>query len=131
MASLLRETVLPLRETVLPLLLLLRAAEPVPAVPVPRVAADPLRAEVEPVVRTAEEEERETPGVAERATLVRPVEERRLTVVPEVPPARVRPLRLAPPRETKLRELREASRPPTSRAWLFRWIQRPLQPPTP
>ena len=114
MVPLLRETELPVplpRETVLPLL---RTAEPVPEVP--RVAAEPLRAEVEPVVRTAEEAAREVPGAAERATLVRPVEERReaLPVEPEtvLPPARVRPLPRpeAPPRETKLRVLRDASR---------------------
>ena len=102
---------------------------------------EPLRAAVElprdvvPVERIAEELER-VPGAAERATLVRPVEERRATPLPRVsvllPPARVRPLRLeAPPREAKLRELRDASRWPTWKAWLFRWIQRPLQPPTP
>ena len=85
---------------------------------VPRVAADPLRAVVVPVVvRTAEEAEREVPGAAERATLVRPVEERRAvreTAVPEavLPPARVSALLRpdAPPRETKLRVLRDASR---------------------
>ena len=108
---------------------------------VPRVAAEPLRDAAVPVVpveRTAEEvAERETPGAAERVTLVRPVEERRETLLPVaeavLPPARVRPLPRpdAPPRETKLRVLWEASRPPTWRAWLFRWIQWPLQPPTP
>ena len=74
---------------------------------VPRVAAEPLRDAAVPVVpveRTAEElPERETPGAAERVTLVRPVEERRetLLLVAEavLPPARVRPLRDEPPRE--------------------------------
>ena len=123
------------RDTVEPVL---RAAEPVPTVPeLPREAADPLRAAVVPVERTAVEPARETPGAAVRATLVRPVEERRDAVrVPVeeavLPPARVRALREdAPPRETRLRELREPSRWPTWRAWLFRWIQRPPHPPTP
>ena len=84
---------------------------------VPRVAADPLRVVVVPVVRTAEEAEREVvPGAAERATLVRPVEERRETPLPVpeavLPPARVSalPRPVAPHRETKLRVLRDASR---------------------
>ena len=104
----------------------------------PRETVDPLRADV-PEARVVVVAEREVPGAAERETLVRPVLERRdvprETVEPEAaePPARVRPLLRpeAPPRETKLRELREASRWPTWRAWLFRWIQRPDQPPTP
>ena len=107
---------------------------------VPREAAEPLRAEVVvPAERVTVEAERAVPGAAERETLVRPVLERRdvplEAVEPEAvePPARVRPLLRpdAPPRETKLRVLREASRPPTWRAWLFRCIQRPDQPPTP
>ena len=149
MAPLLRDTVEPLlretepvpapllRETVEPLL---RAVVPVPEVP--RVAAEPLRVTVEPVERTAEVPARVAPGAAERETLVRPVEDRRVARLPPVvavlPPARVRPLlrvrplpRDAPPRETRLRVLREPSRWPTWKAWLFRWIQRPLHPPTP
>ena len=130
-----RDTLGPLpRDTVEPLL---REDEPVPYVPELRVAADPLRVALVPVARTAEEPLREVPEAVLRATLVRPVEERRVAfVVPVVavlPPARVRPLLRAdePPRETKLRELREPSRCPTWAAWLFRWIQRPLHPPTP
>ena len=77
-----------------------------------RETVEPLREVVVPVVRTAEER---VPGAAERETLVRPVEERRetpvLPLVAVLPPARVRPLRLEePPRETRLRELRDASR---------------------
>ena len=106
---------------------------------VPREAAEPLRAEVVPVERVTDEAARDVPGAAERVTLVRPVLERRdvprETAEPEAvePPARVRPLLRpdAPPRETKLRVLREASRWPTWRAWLFRCIQWPDQPPTP
>ena len=106
---------------------------------VPREAAEPLRAEVVPVERFTVEAAREVPGAAVRATLVRPVLDRRdvprETAEPEAvePPARVRPLLRpdAPPRETKLRVLRGASRWPTWRAWLVRWIQRPDQPPTP
>ena len=83
---------------------------------VPREAAEPLRAEV-PVERATLEAERDVPGAAERATLVKPVEERREPVEPEAeePPARVRALLrpLAPPRDAKLRVLREASRWPT------------------
>ena len=98
------------------------------------MAAEPLRAEV-PEARVAVEAERDVPGAAARVTLVRPVEERRETAEPEAvePPARVRALLRpdAPPRETKLRVLREASRWPTWRAWLLRWIQRPDLPPTP
>lgn len=134
MAPLLRDTAEPLlRETVEPLL---RAAVPVPVVP--REAAEPLRVTVDPVERTAEVPARVAPGAAERETLVRPVEDRRVARLVAVaavllPPARVRPLLRpeAPPRETKLRVLREASRWPTWKAWLFRWIQRPLHPPTP
>lgn len=141
--------VLPLREAD-PLLRetapLLREAEPTleePALRVPaepeRVAAEPLRVAV-PVLRTEDDPAR-VPVTEERETLVKPVEERReapeLPPVAALPPARVRPelrvaaLRAAPPREAKLRELREPSRWPTWRAWLFRWSQRPLQPPTP
>ena len=102
------------------------------------MAAEPLRAEV-PEARVAVEAERDVPGAAARVTLVRPVLERREVpreaAEPEAvePPARVRALLRpdAPPRETKLRVLREASRWPTWRAWLLRWIQRPDQPPTP
>ena len=108
------------------------------AADVPRVAAELLRDVVVPAERATDEAERAVPGAAERVTLVRPVEERRVvraTVEPVavVPPARVRPLLRpdAPPRETKLRVLREASRWPTWRAWLFCWIQRPDQPPIP
>ena len=105
---------------------------------VPREAAELLRVVVVPVERATDEAERAVPGAAERETLVRPVEERRAVrataELPVVePPARVRPLLRpdAPPRETKLRVLREASRWPAWRAWLFCWIQRPDQPPTP
>ena len=71
--------------------------------------------------RDTVEAERAVPGAAERETLVRPVLERRdvpreaVEPVAVVPPARVRPLLRpdAPPRETKLRVLREASRWPT------------------
>ena len=104
---------------------------------VPREAAEPLRADV-PEARVTGVVARDVPGAAERVTLVRPVLERRVVreaaePVAVEPPARVRPLLRpdAPPRETKLRVLREASRWPTWRAWLFRWIQRPDQPPTP
>ena len=76
-----------------------------------------LRVVVDPAVRTADEAARDVPGAAERVTLVRPVEERRgvrATVDPEAvePPARVRPLPRpdAPPRDTRLRVLRDASR---------------------
>ena len=75
-----------------------------------------LRVVVVPAVRTADEAARDVPGAAERATLVRPVEERRETPLPVpeavLPPARVSALPRpgAPPRETKLRELRDASR---------------------
>ena len=132
MPLLLRAVLLP-RETVEPLV---RAPEPVLTLPeVPRVAEVPLRVAVVAFVRTAVPL-RETPGAAVRLTLVRPVEERRVALVlppeAELPPARVRPLRVDdPPREAKLRVLRDASRCPTWRAWLFRWIQRPLHPPTP
>ena len=98
-----------------------------------REEAAPLREVVVPVVRTVEV--REEPGAAERVTLVRPVERRETPVPPPEaePPARVTALVRpdAPPREAKLRVLRDASRWPTWRAWLFRWIQRPLHPPTP
>ena len=104
---------------------------------VPREAAEPRV--VVPVERDADEAERDVPGAAERETLVRPVLERRdvpreaAELEAVEPPARVRPLLRpeAPPREIKLRVLREASRWPTWRAWLFRWSQRPDQPPTP
>ena len=116
---LLRVVLLP-RDTVEPLV---RAPEPVltlPEVPrdtvVPaREAEEPVRDAVVPAERTAEPL-RVVPGAAERETLVRPVEERRVAVVlppeAELPPARVRPVLRPepPPREVKLRELREASR---------------------
>ena len=124
----------------------------------------------EPVERPAEEpEDRVTPDPAERltpleedrtalpaeedrATPVRPVEERREVAVPrdEVempdPPGRrvtaepfpVRTerdrlpvLREAPPRETRPRELRLASRWPMVPAWLGRKWYRPPHPPGP
>lgn len=81
---------------------------------------EPVRVAVEPVrdgvaeLRTEADPVRE-PGVV-RETLVRPVELRRtplvFPLVDVLPPARVRPeLRPeAPPREAKLRELREPSR---------------------
>ena len=101
-----------------------------------REAADPLREVDVPVERTAEELLRDTPLGEVRETLVRPVEDRRVaTLLPdaELPPLRVVRVRVLPepPRETKLRELRLASRPPIWWAWLLRWIQRSLQPPTP
>ena len=83
----------------------------------PREAAELLRDVVVPVVRATDEAERAVPGAAERETLVRPVEGRRavrVTADPLAvePPARVRPLLRpdAPPRETRLRVLRETSR---------------------
>lgn len=83
----------------------------------PRDAAELLRDVVVPVVRATDEAERAVPGAAERETLVRPVEARRVeraTAEPLAvePPARVRPLLRpdAPPRDTKLRVLRDASR---------------------
>ena len=106
---------------------LLRAAEPTLAEPALRVLAEPvLRVAVEPLrvavpeLRTEDDPER-VPGAAERETLVRPVEERRaapvLPLAAVLPPARVRPElrvdvppRAEPPREAKLRELREPSR---------------------
>ena len=101
-----------------------------------RETEEPLREEAVPVERTAEEPLRETPPAEERETLVRPVEDRR-TAVP-LPEAVLTPLRVErvrpepePARETKLRELRLPSRPPTWRAWLWFWIQRSFQPPTP
>ena len=101
-----------------------------------REAAEPLREVDVPVERTAEELLRDTPLGEVRETLVRPVEDRRVaTLLPdaELPPLRVVRVRVLPepPRETKLRELRLASRPPTWWAWLLRWIQRSLQPPIP
>ena len=109
---LLRVVLLP-RDTVEPLV---RAPEPVLTLPeVPREAEEPVRDAVVPAERTAEPL-RVVPGAAERETLVRPVEERRVAVVlppeAELPPARVRPVLRPepPPREVKLRELREASR---------------------
>ena len=85
-----------------------------------RDAEELLRVDVVPVERAEVEAERDTPGAAERVTLVRPVVERRVereAVEPETeePPARVRALPRPdePPRETKLRVLRDASRWPT------------------
>ena len=118
-----RETEPALREVVLPLL---RDTEPEPVDPALRETVEPLRAAEDPVVRTEELAARVVPGAAERETLVRPVLERRepVTVLPVeavLPPLRVRPLRLEePPRETKLRVLRLASRWPTWCAWLLR-----------
>ena len=99
-----------------------------------RETAEPVREVDVPLVRTAEEPLRDAPAAEERETLVRPVEDRR-TVLP-LPETVLAPLREArvtalPPRETRLRELRLPSRPPTCRAWLLRWIQRSLQPPIP
>ena len=101
-----------------------------------REAAEPLREVEAPLVRTAEELLRETPLGEARETLGRPVEDRRGGA--PLPETELPPLRVArvtalpePPREAKLRVLRLASRPPTWRAWLLRWIQRSLQPPTP
>ena len=97
---------------------LLREAEPALYEPELRVVEEPPRATVEPVrdavpvLRTEDDPER-VPGV-ERETLVSPVEVRRTRVLPLVevpPPARVMPLLRpeAPPRETKLRRLPDAS----------------------
>ena len=79
-----------------------------------------LRVVAAPVERAVVAVERDAPGAAERVTLVRPVVERRVereAVEPEAeePPARVRALPRPdePPRETKLRVLRDASRWPT------------------
>ena len=101
-----------------------------------RETAEPLRDEDVPVERTAELPPRDTLEPEERATLVKPVEDRRVAVpvlLPAVVPPRVARVRVLPepPRETKLRVLRLASRPPTWRARLLRWIQRSLPPPTP
>ena len=89
---------------------------------VPRETEEPLRVEVVPVERTAEEPLREAPPAEERETLVRPVEDRRTAEpLPEtVLTLRVERVRAEPEpaRETKLRELRLPSRPPTWRAWL-------------
>ena len=101
-----------------------------------------------PDERTAEEP-RDAPDV-ERATPVMPEERRAAeaplrepeSVVPPVrrltAPASLRAAREteaprpdAPPRETKLRELRDASRWPTWRAWLLSWWKRPFHPPIP
>ena len=101
-----------------------------------REAAEPVREADVPVERTAEEPLRVAPAAEVRDTLVRPVEDRRTaeplpeTVLPPLRVARVTALP-EPPRETKLRELRLASRPPIWWAWLLRWIQRSLQPPIP
>ena len=88
----------------------------------PRDTEEPLRVEVVPVERTAEEPLREAPPAEERETLVRPVEDRRTAEpLPEtVLTLRVERVRAEPEpaRETKLRELRLPSRPPTWRAWL-------------
>ena len=106
-----RETEPELREVALPLL---RDTEPVEPALRETVPAEPLRATVDPEVGTEELAARVVPGAAERETLVRPVLERRDVPVPVetvLPPLRVRPLRLEPPpRETKLRVLRLASR---------------------
>ena len=100
---------------------LLREAEPTLEDPALRVVEEPVRAAVEPVrdavpeLRTEADPPR-VPVAEVRETLVRPVEVRRpplvLPLVDVLPPARVRPeLRPeAPPREAKLRELREPSR---------------------
>ena len=100
-----------------------------------RETVEPLREADVPLERTAEVVPRDTLLGEVRETLVRPVEGRRVVTPPEaeLPPLRVERVRVLPepPRETKLRELRLASRPPTWCAWLLRWIQRSLQPPIP
>lgn len=82
-----------------------------------RDAEELLRVVAAPVERAVVAVERDTPGAAERVTLVRPVVERRVVREAEEPeavepPARVRALPRPdePPRETKLRVLRDASR---------------------
>ena len=77
-----------------------------------RDAEELLRVVAAPVERAVVEAERDTPGAAERVTLVRPVVERRVVREAVEPPARVRALPRPdePPRETKLRVLRDASR---------------------
>ncbi len=100
-----------------------------------RETAEPVREVDVPLVRTAEEPLRVAPAADVRETLVRPVEDRRTAEpLPETVLALLRVERVM------ARELRGAtrsrvallpSRPPTWRAWLLRWIQRSLQPPTP
>ena len=125
---------------------LLRETVP-PEVPREAVEEAPRTVEV-PDVRTAEvprdalDVERATPVMPEeRRAAEEPLREpesveppvRRVTA-PELPrEARETdvPRPEAPPRETKLRELRDASLWPTWRAWLLSWWKRPFHPPIP